>query len=65
MGTGYDCFDVKSWTRAAGLSKDETARRALLVRAMARHGFVNYRREWWHFSYPAADPRREYDFSVQ
>ena len=65
MGTGYDCFDAKSWTRAAGLTADQRARRALLVRAMARHGFVNYKREWWHFSYPAADPRREYDFPVR
>ena len=65
MGTGYDCFDAKSWTRAARLTAEQRARRALLVQAMARHGFVNYKREWWHFSYPAADPRREYDFPVR
>jgi D-alanyl-D-alanine dipeptidase len=65
MGTGYDCFDAKSFTRASGLSKDEQARRAHLVAAMARHGFVNYKREWWHFSYPAADRRRAYDFAVR
>ena len=65
MGTGYDCFDAMSFTRAAGLTKDERARRAHLVAAMARHGFVNYKREWWHFSYPAADQRRAYDFPVR
>jgi len=65
MGTGYDCFDVRSHTRAPGLTADERASRARLVAAMARHGFVNYKREWWHFSYPAADPRRDYDFPVR
>ena len=65
MATSFDCFSVKSWTRATGLTRDQQARRALLVRAMARHGFVNYKREWWHFSYPAADPGREFDFSIR
>lgn len=65
MGTSFDCFDAKSFTRAAGVSKDERTRRDLLVRAMARHGFVNYKREWWHFSYPAADRGRAYDFPVR
>ena len=65
MGTGYDCFDARSFTRAAGLSGDERARRARLVEAMARHGFGNYKREWWHFSYPAADQRRAYDVPVR
>jgi D-alanyl-D-alanine dipeptidase len=65
MGTSFDCFSVQSWTRATGLTQDEQARRALLVQTMARHGFVNYKREWWHFSYPAADPRREFDFDVR
>jgi D-alanyl-D-alanine dipeptidase len=65
MGTSFDCFSMKSWTRATGLTRDEQARRALLVKAMARHGFVNYKREWWHFSYPAADTGREYDFPMR
>ena len=65
MGTSFDCFSVKSWTRAGGLGADAHNNRERLVQAMARHGFVNYKREWWHFSYPAADPRREYDFPVR
>jgi D-alanyl-D-alanine dipeptidase len=31
---------------------------------MTRQGFKNYFREWWHFSYPAADGRTEFDFSI-
>ncbi len=29
MGTGYDCFDAKSCTRAAGLTAQQRARRAI------------------------------------
>ena len=65
MGTAYDCFDPMSFTRALGVTKDQQARRAHLVAAMRRHGFVNYKREWWHFSYPAGDQRRAYDFPVR
>ena len=65
MGTSFDCFSTKSYTRTGGLTVEQRQRRDRLVRAMARHGFVNYKREWWHFSYPAADPRREYDFPVR
>ncbi len=65
MGTSFDCFATKSWTKAAGLTGEQRARRDLLLQAMTRHGFKNYAREWWHFSYYAADPRRAYDFPVR
>ncbi|MGN6570857.1 MAG: M15 family metallopeptidase [Pseudolabrys sp.] len=64
MDTGYDCFDAKSYTRAAA-GNVERKNRDVLLQAMARHGFVNYKREWWHFSYPAADQRRAYDVPVR
>ncbi len=50
MGTGFDCFDAMSHTGASGLSPEQHQARQTLVSAMARHGFVNYPREWWHFS---------------
>jgi zinc D-Ala-D-Ala dipeptidase len=50
MGTGYDCFDAMSHTGASGLSPEQHRARQTLRSAMARHGFVNYPREWWHFS---------------
>ena len=64
MGTGYDCFDVKSYTRAV-VNSGERKNRNRLLKAMSRHGFRNYKREWWHFSYPAADQRRTYDVPVR
>jgi zinc D-Ala-D-Ala dipeptidase len=53
MGTGYDCFDSVSSTASAGISTEPRRRRGILVAAMARRGFVNYHREWWHFTYGA------------
>jgi D-alanyl-D-alanine dipeptidase len=35
----------------------------MLVAAMARQGFVNYAKEWWHFSLPGAGGRA-YDFPI-
>jgi D-alanyl-D-alanine dipeptidase len=51
MGTTYDCFDPVSHTSAQAIGAEARQHRALLVAAMQRHGFVNYHREWWHFSY--------------
>jgi D-alanyl-D-alanine dipeptidase len=56
MGTPYDTFSAAAHTaNAAG----EIARnRALLVRLMEAEGFVNYEKEWWHFSFDVANPVR-------
>lgn len=64
MGTGYDCFDTASHTQAGAITPQQRANRDALLNAMRRHGFVNYKREWWHFSYPAADNGRAYDFVI-
>jgi D-alanyl-D-alanine dipeptidase len=65
MGTAFDCFSTRSFTRDGSITAEQRARRQTLLDAMARHGFVNYRREWWHFSYPVADTRTEYDFPIE
>jgi D-alanyl-D-alanine dipeptidase len=63
MGTGYDCLDVKANTAAASITPEQRRWRKLLVSVMARQGFVNYFREWWHFSLRgAAGPA--YDFPI-
>jgi D-alanyl-D-alanine dipeptidase len=63
MGTGYDCTDVKGHTAAPTVSPDQRAWRKRLVAAMARQGFVNYAKEWWHFSLPGAGGAA-YDFPI-
>jgi D-alanyl-D-alanine dipeptidase len=64
MGTGYDCSDVKSHTSAKSITAAQRKWREKLVLVMARRGFVNYSKEWWHFSLPGAG-RQAYDFPIQ
>lgn len=54
MGTGYDSFGRRAHTY--GVEGRALRNRLTLARAMARRGFVGYRREWWHFEHRA---RRE------
>jgi D-alanyl-D-alanine dipeptidase len=64
MGTGYDCCDPKGHTAATSITPSQRRWRNELVAAMARQGFVNYSKEWWHFSLPGAG-RPAYDFVIQ
>jgi D-alanyl-D-alanine dipeptidase len=64
MGTGYDCADVKAHNAAATITPDQRRWRHELVTAMARQGFVNYPKEWWHFSLPGAGGAA-YDFTIE
>lgn len=50
MGTGFDCFDVKANTETPGLTAEQRANREKLVAVMQRHGFINYDKEWWHYT---------------
>jgi D-alanyl-D-alanine dipeptidase len=63
MGTGYDCTDPRGHTRSGAITPEQRRWRQELVAAMARQGFVNYSKEWWHFSLPAADGPA-YDFPI-
>jgi D-alanyl-D-alanine dipeptidase len=63
MGTGYDCFDVKSWTWSGGISAEQRGSRDKMLSAMRRRGFSNYQREWWHFTYGA--PYAYYDVPIR
>jgi D-alanyl-D-alanine dipeptidase len=64
MGTGYDCTDAMGHTAAPSINPDQRAWRKRLVTAMAKQGFVNYSKEWWHFSLPGAGGAA-YDFPIQ
>jgi len=64
MGTGYDCCDLKAHTAARSITENQRRWRMLLVNAMAKQGFVNYAKEWWHFSLPGAGGPA-YDFEIK
>jgi zinc D-Ala-D-Ala dipeptidase len=63
MGTGYDCSDVKANTSSSLITADQRRWRTTLVAAMRKQGFVNYFREWWHFSLPGVGGEA-YDFPI-
>ena len=65
MGTGFDCFSTKSWTASAAITPAQKASRRVLWDAMHRHGFTNYKREWWHFSYDRADDGVAFDVPIK
>ena len=50
MGTIYDCMDELSATAHPAASSKAKKNREVLVNAMAAAGFVNYSKEWWHFT---------------
>ncbi len=65
MGTGFDCFDLRSYGASKAITPEQKHWRGMLKTAMHRSGFVNYFREWWHYSYPGALDPRAYDFEIK
>jgi D-alanyl-D-alanine dipeptidase len=63
MGTGYDCTDLKGHTNSNAINPTQRKWRSTLVAAMRKQGFVNYWKEWWHFSLPGAGGQA-YDFPI-
>ncbi|MEO8193559.1 MAG: M15 family metallopeptidase [Gemmatimonadales bacterium] len=56
MGTPFDYFGAAAHTKNA---RGVLARnRQLLKTVMERQGFVNYEKEWWHYSYSVQNPVR-------
>lgn len=64
FGTPFDFFDQRSWTESK-VPGDAHAHRETLVALMKRHGFQNYPREWWHFTFKGARNAASYDAEVE
>ena len=56
MGTAYDTFAPAAHTNTARGVIGVNRKR--LKTALERHGFVNYEKEWWHYSYDVEHPVR-------
>jgi D-alanyl-D-alanine dipeptidase len=65
MGTGYDCLDADSHTSSTVVGAEQRRWRNRLVAAMAKHGFRNYFREWWHFEYAGSALGESHDFPIR
>jgi D-alanyl-D-alanine dipeptidase len=64
MGTSFDCFDPLSHTKASGITPEQQRWRQVLLDAMAKRGFRNYHKEWWHFTYMPERGGRSFDVTV-
>lgn len=66
MGTPYDYFDALSNTADPRITGETKANRLLLKAVMEKHGFVNYPKEWWHYTLKDEPyPDTYFDFPVQ
>ncbi|MBO6523863.1 MAG: M15 family metallopeptidase [Balneolaceae bacterium] len=66
MGTAYDCFDELSHTINNDVEEEVLENRKMLLKAMQEEGFVNYSKEWWHFTYkPEEFPDTYFDLPIE
>ena len=65
MGTGYDCFDVKSHPFSRAFRGKVRRNRMALREPMIRAGFKGLATEWWHFTLREEPyPETFFDFPV-
>ena len=56
MGTPFDNFSAAAHTKNSyGVIKKN---RELFKKVMERQGFMNYEKEWWHYTYTVQNPVR-------
>lgn len=66
MGAPFDFFGERSWTAYAEITPQQRANRMLLSTVLAKHGFKNYPKEWWHFNLRNEPfPDRYFDFPIR
>ncbi len=64
MGGHHDLLDVSSATNYEGITPRQQANRRLLCETMARAGFRNYSKEWWHYFLKDAGALSAYGFPL-
>jgi D-alanyl-D-alanine dipeptidase len=65
MGSRFDFFDEISHTHSSLITAEQKKNRMLLKDMLELRGFVNYWKEWWHFSYkPEPFPEQYFDFDI-
>ena len=68
MGTPYDYFDVLSHTNTTNskITKEQRENRQLLKSSMEAQGFINFEKEWWHYTLKNEPyPDTYFDFLVE
>lgn len=65
MGTEFDFFGSKSHTASEDISPSAQNNRRILLSIMESSGFVNYDKEWWHFTLKDEPfPNTYFDFDI-
>ena len=65
METRFDFFDEISHTMNPNISARAKENRAFLVDIMEKQGFINYPKEWWHFTLKDEPfPETYFDFPI-
>jgi D-alanyl-D-alanine dipeptidase len=65
MGTEFDFFGEKSYTKNSLITQTQQNNRNLLLQVMENAGFVNFEQEWWHFKFKNETfPETYFDFDV-
>lgn len=66
MGTGYDCLDPLAHTASPQIAPTARINRLLLREILRRYGFINYAKEWWHYShFTGAKDLRAFNFVIE
>ena len=66
MGSGFDFFGDVSHTKRRNITPEQKVHRLLLKSIMEKYGFVNYDREWWHYTLKDEPfPDTYFDFPVK
>ena len=50
MGSVFDFMDPLSWHDCPDIIAEQAQNRAILRKIMLENGFVDYAKEWWHYS---------------
>ncbi|MCP5322974.1 MAG: M15 family metallopeptidase [Candidatus Paracaedibacteraceae bacterium] len=65
MGTEFDFFGELSHTASPNISAEAKANRRCLLEIMEPAGFINYEKEWWHFTLKDEPfPNCYFDFDI-
>jgi D-alanyl-D-alanine dipeptidase len=66
MGSSFDLFDEASYTDSTLVNEDHQQRRMMFKGIMEQAGFVNYPKEWWHYTLKNEPfPGTYFDFDIK
>lgn len=66
MGSSFDLFDPASHTNSTLVNITYQQRRLIFKNLMEQSGFINYDREWWHYTLKNEPfPDTYFDFDIQ